>query len=64
MAVINHETGQKLTGEDAPLASQLEGWLEANPGFEKAQQEESGDEENEEVMRPVDWCHYSLHVLC
>ena len=49
VAVINTETGQKLTGEDAPLASQLEAWLEANPGYEVAPQEESGEEDNEEV---------------
>lgn len=48
MPVINQETGQKLVGDDAPLASQLEAWLEANPGFEVIASE-SGDEENEEV---------------
>jgi len=46
---VNTETGQKLVGEDAPLASQLEAWLEAHPGYEVATQEESGDEDNDEV---------------
>lgn len=54
VAVVNAETGQKLTGEDAPLASQLEKWLEANPGYEVAPREDnSGDEDNEEVRRDL-----------
>lgn len=50
VAVIHKETGRKLVGEEAPLASHLEAWLEANPGFEVAPQEESGDEDNDEVI--------------
>ena len=33
ISVIEKETGKVLSGEDAPLASQLEAWLEANPGY-------------------------------
>lgn len=31
--VIHSETGQELKGEEAPLASQVESWLEMNPGY-------------------------------
>ena len=31
--VLEVATGQILTGEEAPLASQLEAWLEMHPGF-------------------------------
>jgi len=30
--VMETATGKILTGEDAPLSSQLESWLEMNPG--------------------------------
>lgn len=50
--VIETATGKVLTGKDAPLASQLETWLEMNPGYETAPREaeasddeEDGDEE-------------------
>lgn len=38
--------GRQLTGEDAPLASQLGAWLEAHPGWEPL--EDSEDEDDEE----------------
>ncbi|XP_067949121.1 probable global transcription activator SNF2L2 [Watersipora subatra] len=53
VAVVHTETGHKLIGDEAPLASQLEAWLEANPGFEVAAQEGSGDEENDEKEEGV-----------
>jgi len=31
--VIETATGKLLTGEEAPLASQLDAWLEMNPGY-------------------------------
>jgi len=31
--VIETATGKILTGEEAPLASQLDAWLEMNPGY-------------------------------
>jgi len=31
--VIETTTGKILTGEEAPLASQLDAWLEMNPGY-------------------------------
>ena len=32
VSVTNAETGQTLTGEEAPLATQLDAWLELNSG--------------------------------
>ncbi|PIK43492.1 putative transcription activator BRG1 [Apostichopus japonicus] len=34
--VISTQTGQLLSGEDAPRASQLEAWLEMHPGYQVA----------------------------
>jgi len=31
--VIETASGKILTGEEAPLASQLDAWLEMNPGY-------------------------------
>ncbi|XP_070819753.1 probable global transcription activator SNF2L2 [Chaetodon trifascialis] len=54
--VIQTETGKVLQGTDAPKSSQLEAWLEMNPGYEvapRSDSEESGsefEEEEEEEM--------------
>lgn len=44
-------TGKQLSGEEAPLASQLDTWLEANPGWEPVEDsdesEESGDDDGD-----------------
>ncbi|KAI1900375.1 hypothetical protein AGOR_G00049310 [Albula goreensis] len=58
--VIQTETGKVLQGTDAPKSSQLEAWLEMNPGYEvapRSDSEESGSEfeeedEDEVVSRP------------
>ncbi|XP_077981032.1 SWI/SNF-related matrix-associated actin-dependent regulator of chromatin subfamily A member 2-like [Glandiceps talaboti] len=63
--VIETETGRLLSGEEAPKASQLEAWLEMNPGYEVAPRddresvEDSADsaeeeEEEEEEGHPYD----------
>jgi len=31
--VVETATGKILSGEEAPLASQLDAWLEMNPGY-------------------------------
>ncbi|XP_052775385.1 transcription activator BRG1-like isoform X2 [Mya arenaria] len=51
--VIEKATGKILTGEEAPLSSELVEWLAANPGYEVAPKEdeesgESGEEEEDE----------------
>ncbi|XP_052257298.1 probable global transcription activator SNF2L2 isoform X2 [Dreissena polymorpha] len=51
VSVIEKATGKVLSGEEAPLSSQLKEWLEANPGYELApdeEEEESGEESGEE----------------
>uniref|UniRef100_A0A8D0DB37 SWI/SNF related BAF chromatin remodeling complex subunit ATPase 2 n=1 Tax=Sander lucioperca TaxID=283035 RepID=A0A8D0DB37_SANLU len=53
--VIQTETGKVLQGTDAPKSSQLEAWLEMNPGYEvapRSDSEESGSEFEEEVNQP------------
>ncbi|KAK0078517.1 hypothetical protein PV326_009307 [Microctonus aethiopoides] len=45
--VIETGTGRTLTGEEAPLMSQLNGFLESNPGWE-AMDSDSEDDEDEE----------------
>ncbi|XP_062307155.1 probable global transcription activator SNF2L2 isoform X1 [Osmerus eperlanus] len=54
--VIQTETGRVLQGTDAPKSSQLEAWLEMNPGYEvapRSDSEESGSEFEEEDEEEV-----------
>merc|ERR1712203_786436 len=37
-------TGKILRGEDAPLASELESWLEKNPGYEEVPRDEDSED--------------------
>ncbi|KAL8604698.1 Transcription activator BRG1 [Nucella lapillus] len=46
--VVNMETGQVLLGEEAPLAGQLEAWLEMNTSWQVAPKEDEEEEEEEE----------------
>ncbi|KPP71882.1 putative global transcription activator SNF2L2 [Scleropages formosus] len=51
--VIQTETGKVLQGTDAPKSSQLEAWLEMNPGYEvapRSDSEESGSDFEEEIQ--------------
>lgn len=48
VTVIETATGQTLTGKEAPLASQLDAWLEVHPGYEVAPREESEEETDED----------------
>ncbi len=50
--VINTSTGEVLEGDEAPIASQLDSWLEAHPGWE-AVPRELDEEENEEEAPSV-----------
>ncbi|XP_053510010.1 probable global transcription activator SNF2L2 isoform X1 [Ictalurus furcatus] len=54
--VIQTQTGKVLQGTDAPKSSQLEAWLEMNPGYEvapRSDSEESGSEFEEEDEEEV-----------
>lgn len=46
--VIDPDTGTVLSGELAPLTSQLEAWLEMNPNFQVAPKDEEEEDEDEE----------------
>uniref|UniRef100_A0A673XTW3 SWI/SNF related BAF chromatin remodeling complex subunit ATPase 2 n=1 Tax=Salmo trutta TaxID=8032 RepID=A0A673XTW3_SALTR len=61
--VIQTETGKVLQGLDAPKSSQLEAWLEMNPGYEvapRSDSEESGSEFEEEVSVSVKLTAHSV----
>ncbi|KAK9522138.1 hypothetical protein VZT92_018623 [Zoarces viviparus] len=45
--VIQTETGKVLQGTDAPKSSQLEAWLEMNPGYEVAPRSDSEESSSE-----------------
>ncbi|XP_074603236.1 SWI/SNF-related matrix-associated actin-dependent regulator of chromatin subfamily A member 2-like isoform X2 [Brevipalpus obovatus] len=46
--VIETATGRTLVGKEAPLASQLDTWLEMHPGYEVAPRETSDEEDEDE----------------
>lgn len=46
--VISTQTGQLLSGEDAPRASQLEAWLEMHPGYQVAPRDDREEPSEEE----------------
>lgn len=48
VGVIEIATGRTLTGDEAPLMSQLSAFLEAHPGWEPIDSESEDDEEDEE----------------
>lgn len=56
VTVVETATGTTLSGEEAPLASQLQQWLEAHPGWEEvveevvASDEERQEEESKKAM--------------
>ena len=37
-----------MTGEEAPLTSQLQGWLDAHPGWEALEEEEDDEDEDDD----------------
>ncbi len=54
MHVRETSTGKIIRGEEAPLASELEAWLEKNPGYEEAPRDEDADssDSDEEKVDP------------
>ncbi|XP_054270051.1 transcription activator BRG1-like isoform X2 [Macrosteles quadrilineatus] len=46
VTVIEPATGNKISGEDAPLATQLSEWLEAHPGWIVAEEDSDSDEDD------------------
>jgi SWI/SNF-related matrix-associated actin-dependent regulator of chromatin subfamily A protein 2/4 len=37
-----------LTGEEAPLTSQLQAWLDAHPGWEAVEEEEDDEDDDDD----------------
>ncbi|XP_007442041.3 probable global transcription activator SNF2L2, partial [Python bivittatus] len=52
--VTHTETGKVLLGPEAPKASQLDAWLEMNPGYEVAPRSDSEDESGSEYEEDED----------
>ena len=50
--VKNSTTGEVKDGQDAPLASELDAWLERNPGWQAVPREVSDDEDEETTHLP------------
>lgn len=48
VGVIETATGRTLTGDEAPLMSQLSAFLEAHPGWEPIESDSEEDEEDDE----------------
>lgn len=46
VTVIETSSGKKLSGNDAPLASQLDTWLEVHPGYEVAPREADSESDD------------------
>ena len=44
-------TGKILRGEDAPFASELEAWLEKNPGYEEVPRDEDSEEDSDDEAK-------------
>lgn len=49
ITVIELSTGKKLSGDDAPMLSQLHQWLEAHPGWEVADSDEDDDDDDDDM---------------
>jgi SWI/SNF-related matrix-associated actin-dependent regulator of chromatin subfamily A protein 2/4 len=46
--VFNCLAGKLLMGEEAPLASQLQAWLDAHPGWEAHEEDDDDDDEDDD----------------
>lgn len=46
-------TGKILRGEEAPLASELEAWLEKNPGYEEAPRDSDSEDDSDAEGKDV-----------
>lgn len=47
VTVIESSTGKVLSGDDAPLLSQLQQWLEMHPGWEIAESDSDSDDDED-----------------
>lgn len=54
VTVMEVSTGKQLKGEDAPLVSQINSWLEAHPGWEVIEESDDDEDEEEEYYMGVE----------
>ncbi|KYB25022.1 brahma [Tribolium castaneum] len=54
VTVVETATGKKLSGEDAPMLSQLQEWLLQHPGWEAMDSDDEDSEDEEEIKRRED----------
>lgn len=47
VTVIETNTGKVLSGDDAPMLSQLQQWLEMHPGWEVAESDSDSDDDQD-----------------
>lgn len=47
VTVIESSTGKVLSGDDAPMLSQLQQWLEMHPGWEVAESDSDSDDDQD-----------------
>lgn len=47
VTVIETATGKVLSGDDAPMLSQLQQWLEMHPGWEVAESDSDSDDDQD-----------------
>merc|ERR1712223_990396 len=47
-------TGKILRGDDAPLASELESWLEKNPGYEEVPRDEDSEDDSADEAKALE----------
>lgn len=65
VSVIELSTGRTLTGDDAPMMSQLQAFMESHPGWEVIEtesdedSEEEGEEEDEKKRKFSFWKKFS-----
>lgn len=54
IGVIETATGRTLTGDEAPLMSQLSAFLEAHPGWEPVESDSEDDDDDDEEEESED----------
>lgn len=50
VTVMESATGKVVSGEEAPLLSQLQAWLECHPGWEVVDSDNEDDDDDEDGM--------------
>lgn len=56
ITVVETATGKVLSGDDAPILSQLQQWLEMHPGWEVAESDyDSDDEDGKHIIIYNNW---------